>query len=164
MEQLIEESLQMHYEGLYRMAYRYVRNEQDALDIVQESAYKAMKNCNSLREPQYAVTWLYQIVRNEAVSFLRKNKQICVPLCELDGEVEPHYADVDLYRAMQTLNTGEKTVVLLRFFEGLSFQQIAEVLNKNINTIKSRLYRALQKLKVILQEPYKTIYESGVSL
>ncbi len=164
MEQLIEESLHKHYAGLYRMAYRYVRNEQDALDIVQESAYKAMKNCNSLREPQFAVTWLYQIVRNEAVSFLRKNKQVCVPLLELDGEVEQRYTDVDLYRAMQTLNAGEKTVVLLRFFEGLSFQQIAEQLNENINTIKSRLYRALQKLKAILQEPYGAVYEKGVSL
>ena len=163
-EQLVEECLQKHYSGLYRTAYRYVRNEQDALDIVQESAYKAMKHCHCLREPNYAVTWLYQIVRNEAVSFLRKNKIDCVPLWEIDGEQEPRYADVDLHRAMAQLSLGEKTVVLLRFFEGLSFQQIAEMLQENINTVKSRLYRALQKLKAFLEEPYARTNERGVSL
>jgi len=156
-EQLVEECLQKHYSGLYRTAYRYVRNEQDALDIVQESAYKAMKHCHCLREPNYAVTWLYQIVRNEAVSFLRKNKQLCVPLWELDGEQEQRYADLDLERAIEQLNIGEKTVVRMRFFEGLSFQQIADVLHENINTIKSRLYRALQKLKAMLEEPHPAI-------
>ena len=162
--QLVEEMLELHYTGLYRVAYRYVRNEQDALDIVQESAYKAMKHCSSLREPRYAVTWLYRIVHNEAVSFLRKNKIDCVPLWEIDGEQEPRYADVDLHRAMAQLSLGEKTVVLLRFFEGLSFQQIAEMLQENINTVKSRLYRALQKLKAFLEEPYARTNERGVSL
>lgn len=157
LEQLMEAALQTHYTGLYRVAYGYVRNEQDALDIVQESAYKAMKHCAYLREPQYAVTWLYRIVRNEAVSFLRRQKQLCVPLQEMDGEQEPRYADIDLHRAIEQLNKGEKTVVLLRFFEGLSFQQIAEKLHENINTIKSRLYRALQKLKQMLDDSFPAI-------
>lgn len=153
LEQIVEDSLQMHYRGLYRTAYQYVRNEQDALDIVQETAYKAMKHCSCLREPQYAVTWLYQIARNESVNFLRKNKHLCVPLYEADGEIEPRYADIDLERAMEQLNPGERAIVLLRYFEGLSFQQIAELLGENINTVKSRLYRALQKLKVLLEGP-----------
>lgn len=151
--ELIEEHLQVHYMGLYRVAYQYVHNEQDALDIVQESAYKAMKHCHCLRQPQYAVTWLYQIVRNESVSFLRKNKHICVPLYEADGEIEPYYADVDLQCALQQLSVEEHRVVRMRFFEGLSFQQIAEQLQENINTVKSRLYRALHKLKLLLEEP-----------
>lgn len=153
LEQLMEECLQTHYMGLYRTAYQYVCNEQDALDVVQESAYKAMKHCQCLRQPQYAVTWLYQIVRNESVSFLRKNKYICVPLYELDGETEPYYVDVDLQCALQQLSVEDHAVVRMRFFEGLSFQQIAEQLQENINTVKSRFYRALQKLKVLLEEP-----------
>ena len=154
MKDLVEDSFRINYMGLCRMAYRYVGNEQDALDIVQEAAYKAMKHCDDLREPQYVVTWLYQIVRNESVSFLRKCKIQCVPLWEVDGEQVPNYTDIDLQFALGQLDLREKTVVLLRFFEGLSFQQMAEALQENINTIKSRLYRALQKLRMLLDEPY----------
>ena len=153
LEQQMEELLMSHYTALYRFAYRYVRNEEDAMDIVQESAYKAMKNCHSLREPQYAVTWLYRIVRNESVSFLRKKQAVRVPLSEFDGEREEHYMDFDLQLALRQLTREDRTVVLLRYFEGLSFQQMAEVMKENINTIKSRLYRALQKLRMLLGSP-----------
>ena len=149
-EELIENCLALHYNGLCRMAYRYVHNEQDAQDIVQESAYKAMKHCGNLREPEHVGTWLYQIVRNESLSFLRRQKE-SIPLCELDGGIEPHYADVDLQYAIAQLPAAYKTVVLLRFFGGLSFTQMAEALKENINTVKSRLYRALQKLRMLLE-------------
>ena len=151
-EEMMEQLINLHYSGLYRMAYKYVCNEQDALDIVQESAYKAMKHCGSLREPQYALTWLYQIVRNEAVSFLRGQKP-SVPIWEMDGGTEAAYTDIDLHRAIAQLPVGEKSVVFLRYFDGFSFKQIAEILQENINTIKSRLYRALQKLKAMLEGP-----------
>ena len=150
---LIEGCLQQQYQSLYYTAYQYVRNEQDAMDIVQESAYKAMKYGHHLRESQYVGTWLHQIVRNEAVSFIRKNKHVSLPLYEVDGEQVACYVDVDLQCAIKQLNPGERLLILLRFFEGLSFQQIAETLHENINTIKSRLYRALQKLRIFIEEP-----------
>lgn len=151
-EQLVEQALLADYTKLYRLAYQYVRNENDALDIVQESAYKAMKNCSRLQSPQYAGTWLYRIVINESLSFLRRKKPDFVELSEFSGETEDRYADLDLRWALMRLPDEDKTVVMLRFFEGLSFQQIAEILDENINTVKSRLYRSLQKLKLILEE------------
>ena len=71
---------------------------------------------------------------------------------QAEGETQDRYADLDLQRALMQLPDEEKTVVVLRFFEGLSFQQIAEILDENINTVKSRLYRSLQKLKHMLEE------------
>ena len=149
---LIEQQLLADYQKLYRLAYSYVHNESDALDIVQESAYKAMKHCHTLRNPQYAGTWLYRIVVNEAISFLRKHRTQDVTLQELDGEREDTYADMDLRQALDCLNPTDKTIVVLRYFEGLSLNEIAEIADENINTVKSRLYRALKKLKVSLTE------------
>jgi len=148
----VEQALKEDYTKLYRLAYQYVHNENDALDIVQESAYKAVKNCNRLQNPQYVNTWLYRIVINESLSFLRKKKPNVVSLNDAEGETEDDYADLDLHRALMRLPDDDKTIVVLRFFEGLSFQQIAEVLDENINTVKSRLYRSLQKLKQMLEE------------
>jgi RNA polymerase sigma-70 factor (ECF subfamily) len=149
--QCVEAQLTANYQKLYRLAYSYVRNENDALDIVQESAYKAMKNSGSLQNPQYVGTWIYRIVINEALSFLRKQKQQVVPLYEVEDGAEDCYADLDLQQALDRLEPLDKTVVVLRFFEGLQLQQIAQILDENLNTVKSRLYRALKKLKISLE-------------
>lgn len=152
LERMVEQALLEDYTKLYRLAYQYVRNENDALDIVQESAYKAVKNCKRLQNPQYIKTWLYRIVINESLSFLRKKKPEVIQFSEAECEIEDRYADLDLHRALMQLPDDDKTIVMLRFFEGLSFQQIADILDENINTVKSRLYRSLQKLKHMLEE------------
>ena len=64
-EQAVERALTEGYEKYYRLAYSYVHNEADALDIVQEAAYKAILKSDSLKEPQYVETWVYRIVINE---------------------------------------------------------------------------------------------------
>jgi len=86
------------------------------------------------------------------VRAIMKKKPNVVSLNDAEGETEDDYADLDLHRALMRLPDDDKTIVVLRFFEGLSFQQIAEVLDENINTVKSRLYRSLQKLKQMLEE------------
>ena len=156
---LIEQQLLADYKKLYRLAYSYVHNENDALDIVQESAYKAMKHCHTLRNPQYAGTWLYRIVVNESISFLRRHRPQDVTLQELDGELEDTYADMDLQQALAQLPPLDKTIVTLRYFEGLPLSDIAEIVDENINTVKSRLYRALKKLKVFLTEEGAESYD-----
>ena len=151
-EAIIEAQLIADYQKLYRLAYSYVHNEGDALDIVQECAYKAIKNSKSLKNPQYAGTWIYRIVINESISFLRKSKRTELSLSELDGETEDSYTDLDLRQALGKLEPLDKTVVVLRFFEGMQLNQIAQTLDENLNTVKSRFYRSLKKLKLSLEE------------
>ncbi len=148
----IERQLIADYQKLYRLAYSYVHNENDALDIVQESAYKAVKNSHTLKNPQYAGTWIYRIVINESISFLRKQKQRETSLYEADGETTDLYQDVDLHQALEQLELMDKTVIMLRYFEGMQLNQIAETLDENLSTIKSRLYRSLKKLRISLEE------------
>ena len=151
-EVLIEQQLIADYKKLYRLAYSYVHNENDALDLVQESAYKAIKNSHSLKNPQYVSTWLYRIVINESISFLRKHKQQDTVLYDLDGETEDRYVDFDLYQALERLEPLDKTVGVLRYFEGMQLNQIAQTLDENLSTVKSRLYRSLKKLRISLAE------------
>ena len=151
-ELIINELLIDNYEKYYRMAYSYVHNENDALDIVQESAYKAVKNSHTLKNPQYAGTWIYRIVINESISFLRKQKQRETSLYEADGETTDLYQDVDLHQALEQLELMDKTVIMLRYFEGMQLNQIAETLDENLSTVKSRLYRSLKKLRISLEE------------
>lgn len=87
MKQKIEEEaeriLLKNYESYYRLAYSYVKNEQDALDIVQESAYRVIKECRKLKEEIYLSTWIHRIVINASIDFLRKQKKESVSLMRL---------------------------------------------------------------------------------
>lgn len=151
MENLIHQKLVDQYDKYYRLAYGYVRNEQDAMDVVQEAAYKAILHCDSLKNPEYADTWIYRIVMNEAVTLLRGRKKDCIPMEDMEISDMDRYRDFDLEKALDRLDAREKTVIMLRFFEELPLEQIAEVTDENLSTVKSRLYRTLKKLRLIMQ-------------
>ena len=74
LQKKVEETVLDSYEAMYRLAYTYVRNEEDALDIVQESVYKAIKHSASVKQESYIKTWLWRIVMNTALDFIRKNQ------------------------------------------------------------------------------------------
>lgn len=154
----VEELILSSYESMYRLAYSYVRNEEDAMDIVQESAYKAIKGAAAVHQPKYLKTWLWRIVINTSIDFIRKNQnEVC---CEELAEpaAEDHYTDFDTIEALDVLDERERAVIVLRFFEDRKIQDIAAILNMNTNTIKSILYRSLKKLKIKLTEG-ELIYE-----
>lgn len=141
-------------ERFYRIAYSYVKNREDALDIVHNAIVKALQSCPSLRSPEYAQTWFCRILINESISFLRKNRRL-VPLEEVqeaaDDPQPEHEAYLDLYTALDKLPPESKTVVILRFFEDMKLDEIAQVLSVNLSTVKSRLYRALKLLKLDME-------------
>lgn len=150
-EAAIELLLLDNYEMYYRLAYSYVRQEQDALDIVQESAYKAIKDCHKVKNPQYLSTWLYRIVINTALDLLRKRKREKLWDTVPEAVWEDRYGDVDLKYMLEQLDEKSRTVVILRYFEDMKLDEIANILNENLNTVKARLYRTLKKLRMDLE-------------
>lgn len=151
-DDLIQKNLTDNYQKYYRLAYSYVHNEADAMDIVQEGAYKAILKSGLLENPDYVGTWIYRIMVNEALSFIRKQKH---PFEELNEEFQPstadQYEDIDLKRAIEQLGEPDGTIIKLRFYEDMKLEQIADILDENLNSIKSRLYRSLKRLRFSLE-------------
>lgn len=141
-------------ERFYRIAYSYVKNQEDALDIVHNAIVKALQSCRGLRSPEYAQTWFCRILINESISHLRRARRF-VPLEEVrtpaEGAEPEREAYLDLYAALDRLPPELKTVVILRFFEDMKLEEIAQILSANLSTVKSRLYRALKLLKLDLE-------------
>lgn len=139
----------------YRLAYSYVKNVDDALDIVQEATYKAISAAKTLKNPSYLKTWFYRIVVNTSLDFLRKEGRVRPTEDELleflNTQVIDHYRDFDLEEALGKLPDDYRIIVILRYFEELKIKEIAEILNENINTVKTRLYRSLELLRVELE-------------
>lgn len=151
---ILEKFILDYREHIYRLAYSYVHNKDDALDIVQESILKAMNTKSGFQDPATVRSWFYRIVVNTALDLLRKRKRLQPMEDELlyafMNKAEDAYVDFDLNQALEGLPEKCRTVIVLRYFEDLTFEQVAEVLNENTNTVKARLYRALKLLKIQL--------------
>ena len=147
--QKTEQILIDNYEKYYRLAYSYTRTQEDALDVVQESAYKAIRDCNKVENPNYISTRIYRIVVNTCIDLLRKRQKNESIVGKLDEDVsyEDSYSNPDLKAALEQLDESEKTVIVLRYFEDLKLDDIARITDSNLNTVKARLYRGLKKLK-----------------
>lgn len=147
-EEVIEKVLLSKYNSYYRMAISFVNNEADAADIVQEGAYKAIKNSDSLKQIEFAETWVYRIMMNEIYRRLGTKKIISIDDESFkEIQVEDTYENIDLKRALDSMPDKDKAVIQLKYFEGLKLEEIAYILEENLSTVKSRLYRSLKKLK-----------------
>ncbi|MEC2039420.1 RNA polymerase sigma factor [Bacillus altitudinis] len=145
-----------HKHSFYRLSYSYVKNPEDAMDVVQEAIHKALKSVHRLEDATKMHSWFYKIVVNAALDFLRKKKHMQVTdddtlefLSQGESDV---YEDQDVRRAIEDLPEMYRVIIILRFFEDLKLEDIAHILGENENTIKTRLYKALRLLKVELSQ------------
>lgn len=147
---------QQFEEDIYRMAYVYVKNKDDALDIVQEVAYQSFKKISTLKNPEYFKTWLMKITINSVLNLINKNKKVIQlnPSFEvLNGKEDEDIAlSLSLYELMDTLQEDEKSIILLKYYDDRTIKEISEILDIPLGTAKSVLYRALDKLRQNLKE------------
>jgi len=138
--------------SMYRLAKSMVSNQEDAEDIVSESIIRAYIKIHTLKRNDIFKSWLLKIVINESYHFLRKNSKV-IPLKEEDlkkQSYEDTYNDDELSKAINTLEDNHRIVTYLFYYEDMSLNDIAKLLDIPVGTVKSRLSRAKEKLKLIL--------------
>ncbi|MCI9338221.1 MAG: sigma-70 family RNA polymerase sigma factor [Lachnospiraceae bacterium] len=138
-------------EKYYRLAYCYTKNEQDALDILSEATYKGYCHLHQLRQPEYFDTWMSRIIIFEACHFLKQKKR-WVPYEEyMEAPSENMFREVekniDVYRCLDKLSAEDRTLLILKYFEERSFKEISEILSVPENTVKTKTYRLLKKIR-----------------
>jgi RNA polymerase sigma-70 factor (ECF subfamily) len=142
-------------EAHYRMAYTYTKNSEDALDVLQDSIEKALRAIKKNGPPDHLNSWFYKILIRTAIDHIRKHKRTTLMSPEdLESMMtsEDDYKNFDLEAAMDKLPAHYKTLIVLRYFEDLKIKDIGNILDENVNTVKTRLYRALNFLKIELEE------------
>lgn len=153
---MIENFILQNKESHYRIAYSYVKNKDDALDIVQESIYKALSSVDSLVSKDYINTWYYRILVNTSLDVLRKKGKLSYVediALDLNSEAkEDIYKNFDLQNAMDNLPHNYRLIISLRYFEDLKLEEIADILGENLNTVKTRLYTGLKRLRIEMLE------------
>ena len=151
---------QQYVKPMYNVAYRILGNQFDAEDVVQDAFVKAFKKINTLKEFKALTSWLKQIVVNEAISLVRKQKKIRL-ISEYvdevpDVEVEEMADGLPIKQVMKTIQelpNGARIVFTLRAIEGYRFNEVAELTGQTVNNCKVQFHRA----KKILNNQLKTI-------
>ena len=150
-KQYLLDFIREYQDHLYRLAYCYKKNPEDAMDLTQDAVIKAITKIDTLRERDNIKNWVYRILVNECLMFLRKNKRLLY-LEDSIGEIEDERQKIgedriDLLRALEHLNPKQRTVIMLHYFEDMKLDEIAAVTETNLSTVKSRLYKGLELMK-----------------
>ena len=140
--------------AVYRVAKAILNKEEDIVDAVSESILKAYKNIQTLKDEAFFKSWLIRIVINESNNLYKKRfKEIAVDKDHFKNiKVNDNYKDLSLYNAINSLDEDLRITTILFYFEDMKYKDIAKILNVKEGTIKSRLYRAKEKLYNILKE------------
>jgi RNA polymerase sigma-70 factor (ECF subfamily) len=154
-----EELLFKEEKMLYYKALSYVGKKEDALDAIQETACKAFLAVRQLRNPEYFSTWLFRILIRECYKLLKERDQMIVYeeselIRRLDSEDRKQEEVMDsfhLSEALSRLNSSYQTTIILFYYHDLSINDISEVMEKPVGTVKTNLRRARNKLKSELE-------------
>ena len=137
---------------LYRTAYLYLGSEADALEAVDEAVYQALRGLKQLRRPEFFETWLTRILLNECHRELRRRKRFSGEEALPDTAGPDVYDTLPLREAIRRLPEDLRTVVILRYFTGLTLQETADSLKLPVGTVSTRQRKALQFLRLELGE------------
>ena len=153
-KEAFEELLILYSEQLYRTAFLYVGNREDALDVVQETAYKGLLAIGQLKNERFFLTWLTRILIHCAFDVLKKKKKE-VPfekIVEFSADkLENREEHLDLVDAMHQLREQYQHAVILFYFQDLSIIEVAKVMDIPENTVKTYLRRGKEQLKKLLK-------------
>ena len=165
-----EPLVQTHQQAVFRLAYLLLGDPDDAEDIAQETFLRAWNHLRRFDQTRPLKPWLLSITANLSRNRRRSAGRYLAALTRAFRD-EPAPASVedksaqymeanDLWKAVQNLNEPDQQVVYLRYFMDLSVAETAEVLKVADGTVKSRLSRALEKLRAIIKQEFPVFAET----
>ncbi|QUH21149.1 RNA polymerase sigma factor [Alkaliphilus sp. B6464] len=167
-----EQLIAAHQKKAFNIAYRILGNLEDANDVTQEALIKAYKGIRKFNGKSSFSTWLYTIVNNACIDFIRKNRKTNVTYLDREYETEEGSYKLQMYgneetpeelfekkevqklvhEAINKLSYEHRRIIVLRDIEQFSYQEISQILNCSEGTVKSRINRARSNLKMLIKE------------
>lgn len=164
-EKALEELLLACEKRVYNIAYRLMGNEADAYDMAQESLIKIYRGIAAFKGESSLSSWVYRITVNTCMDGLRKRKNAPISLeysIEKGVPFEDEYGETpetkalsleraqDIRKAISILSDNYRAVIVMRDIDGFSYEEISDMLDISVGTVKSRINRGRQRLKELL--------------
>lgn len=153
-EQFINDTVENYSDMMFRVAYNITCNREDAFDVCQDVFMNLMKNKNKIQSDAHLKAWLIRVTVNCAKNFKgQAYNRYTVPIDDINGAKTDNLDDkLVLTACVQKLPEKYKTAIYLFYYENMSINEIAKVLDIGDNTVKTRLARGRDKLKKILEK------------
>ena len=140
------------YKDLYRFALYNLGQEEDAKDAVSDTVLAAFENIGKLRSADAFRSWIFRILVNQCMKRRRQYAQKTEELPEtLQARERDTCQEMDVRRAFAALSSEDRMIVSMAVFAGYNSSEIGKVLNKNANTVRSRLSRSMSKMQKLLE-------------
>ena len=133
----------------YKIAYTILKNEQDSIDAYLQAVEKGLKNIQNLKEPQYFKTWFLRIVisKNNKLIYLEDVESSRTIKSKSDNQEEK----LDLERSLAKIEPQVREMIRLKFYMGYKLDEIANILDVPVGTVKGKMYTALRSMKKDLE-------------
>lgn len=145
-------------EYLYRVAFMHMKNQDDTLEVVHETVYKAFISINRLKKPEYFRTWITRMLINTAIDSIKKRERHMdiedIESCEKYILESNSDISLDLREELDKLKDDYKSVITMKYLHDMKISDIAKVVGKSENTVKTNLRRGLKILKTRLGDDY----------
>lgn len=151
MRELFEQEYQKYENSLFLVAVAYLHNTEDAKDAVQEAALSAYKSIDQLRQWEYFKTWLTRIVINKCKNILRAQKYTEELTDQLNVFCSIPTADMEILDSICRMDKAKSIFITLRFYNDMTYEEVAKTLGQPVSTVKFRTKRALAELKTFLE-------------
>ena len=157
--------VERHKDNVYNLALKICGNCEDAEEVAQDSFVKAFRSLSSFKGKSSFATWLYRIVYNTSMTFVRKNKLDILRLEDfpvdsvdfirsnaMEEEAEIEYMKILLSYSMQKLDHEDRAIITMHYYQDLSHSEICSVTGLSRSNIKVRLFRARKRMQEIIEK------------
>jgi len=157
--------VERHKDNVYNLALKICGNREDAEEVAQDSFVKAFRSLSSFKGKSSFATWLYRIVYNTSMTFVRKNKLDILRLEDfpvdsvdfirsnaMEEEAEIEYMKILLSYSMQKLDHEDRAIITMHYYQDLSHSEICSVTGLSRSNIKVRLFRARKRMQEIIEK------------
>ncbi len=151
----IEELYSKYHKMVYGIAFSILKNKEDAEDIMQIVFAKIQELDKTKLPEDKEMTWLYTLTKNEALNYLKKKKEelsldTIYEIENKNNEIDEKIDSIEFNRLIRKLNKKEQEIISLKILSDFSFQEISELLNEPVGTVKWRYYKSLHSIKAML--------------
>lgn len=144
--------MQLHKESLLRTALAFLRNEDDAIEALQEVTYRAYKRIGTVKDPLYLKTWLIRIMMNYCQDQLKLRKRFTADDSKLKSISAEDISYIEMREALATLSEEEQRLIYLKYFQESKIKDIAQSENIPEGTVKSRLHKTMRTLRSYFED------------
>ena len=157
-----KELMKLYGEQLYWHIRRIVIGHDDAEDVLQETCIKILGSIDTLKEESKLSSWMYSIATRESINMLRRQTRVFQSIDDLrpaltskleaETPMDHEATEVLFQKALLTLPTQQRIAFNLRYYDELSYEEIARITGKNINTLKTNYHFATEKIKKYIKQ------------